>query len=428
MLTKLKKAFPNVPDTILWKTDLLFRGVRYSPELTEAVAEGAAENFWPYTKRDDASQLLQIPVPYLFRFESGSVARVRVDDTSDLAIARNGSGDGFWLCDEEGPLCSIGFTQAHRWRAFRTSDGLTSYEAGVEQLGDMLVVNMTPGCEYHRAKDDAGESMKCSFCAYGRFGPRSTALGQIPGQAAPDPNALRRLREVLAAAAGSGEVRHVYITGGSMLSPEQEAERFVPVVESCRRAVGDKLTVTCGSGAVDRAGSQRFRDAGADSCCYNLETWDAATFRATLPGKSASMGRERWIEGLLGAVEVFGWGRVASAFVAGIEMLPPGPGMTVAEMRASIREGAAFFMDRGVMPLYSPLWPVTGTAYRLDQGLQPEVYLQVELDLYRLRVERRFPVPSWLICPGCSYMLLEVDFDQACGGDTLGTRAALARD
>ena len=68
----------------------------------------------------------------------------------------------------------------HGWHSFRTSDGMTSHEAGVEQLGDMLVVNMMPGCEYHSAKDEWGRSMKCSFCAYGRFGPRSAALGQVP--------------------------------------------------------------------------------------------------------------------------------------------------------------------------------------------------------------------------------------------------------
>ena len=108
------------------------------------------------------------------------------------------------------------------------------------------------------------------------------------------------------------------------------------------------------------------------------------------------MGRERWIEGLLGAVEVFGWGRVASAFVAGIEMLPPAPGMEAAEMLDSIVEGAAFLLDHGAVPLYSPLWPVTGTAYRLDQGLQPEVYLQLEMEVFRLRQERQFPVPDSL--------------------------------
>jgi hypothetical protein len=415
MLTSLRQRFPDMPASILWKTDLMFRGVRFTEELAQAVAEGAAENYWPYTKRDAESKLIQIPVPYLFRLESGAVARVRVDDTSDLSVRRRPGSKAFMLYSGDQSICPIEFVEQHSWHSFRTSDGLSHNEAGVEQLGDMLVVNVGPGCEYYRVKDENHDSLRCSFCAYGRFGPRSTALGQVPGRPEPDPAALMRLSEVLAVAAASGQARHVYITGGSMLSPEQEVEKYVPVIETCRRAVGDRLTVTCGSGAVDPGGSRRYKDAGADSCCYNLEVWDAPTFAAALPGKSRHVGRDRWIEGLLGAVEVFGRGRVASAFVAGIELLPPAPGMTPAAMCASIREGAAFLMDHGIMPLYSPLWPVTGTAYRVDQGLQPDLYLELELDVYRLRAERNFPVPGWLICPGCSYMLLEVDFDLAFG-------------
>ena len=415
MISSLRERFPDIPGPVLWKTDLMFRGVRYTPELNEAVNEGAAVNFWPYTRRDADSKLIQIPIPYLFRLGSGSVARVRVDDTSTMSIGRNPSGKGFSLWNENEILCPIDFVQAHSWQHFRTSDGASAQEAGVEQLGDMLVVNVTPGCEYHRLKDNSGDSLKCAFCAYGRFGPRSAALGQIPGCAEADPQTLLRLGEVLAAAADSRQAHHVYITGGSLLGPEIEVERYVPIIETCRKAVGRKLTVTCGSGAVDRAHSQRYKDAGADSCCYNMESWDPATFAAAMPGKSRAVGRERWIDALMGAVEVFGRGRVASAFVAGIEMLPPGPGMSADEMLASVHEGAVFLLDHGVMPLYSPLWPVTGTAYRVDQGLQPELYLQLEMDIYQLRRERHFPVPYWLTCTGCSYMLLEVDFDHEFG-------------
>jgi hypothetical protein len=403
-----------MPETILWKTELLFRGVQFTSALAEAAADGAAPNFWPHTERDENGKLQFTPIPYLFRLSDGSVARVRVEETSSLSVRRNDAG-GFSLWDADACLCPIDFVAAHAWQSFRTSDGKTQFEAGVEQLGDMLVVNIAPGCEYVRAKTPAGQSMRCAFCAYGRFGKRSTALGQVPGRATPDPVALARLGEVLAAAADSGEARHVYLTGGSLLDPVQEAERYLPVVETARRAVGDRLRVTCGSGAVDAADSRRYRDAGADSCCYNLEAWDAATFSAACPGKSAHVGRARWIEALLAAVEVFGRGNVGSAFVAGLELGPPAPGMPADQMRESIAEGAAFLLDRGVMPLYSPLWPVDGTAYRSDQGLSPELYLQVEMEVYRLRAARGFPVPAWLICRGCSYMLLEVDFDHCFG-------------
>ena len=396
----------SLPAPIVWKTELLFRGVKYTSELSEAVAEGAAPGYWPYRKvaSDGSGQF--VPVPYLFKLGQ-AVARVRVHDGGAFEVRRSGSG--FMLWDGDAELCGVEFVRAHSWQSFRTTDGSKYLDAGVEQLGDMLVVNLTPGCEYFMTKSS------CSFCGYGRFSPRTQALGQIPGVIQPALKALDRFREVMAYAADTGEVRHVYIVGGSTLTAEQEVERFLPVIEIARKCVGDKLRVTAGSGAVDRDGSARYRDAGADSCCYNLETWDAATFEAACPGKAKFIGRDRWVRALVDAVDVFGRGNVASAFVAGLELRPPAPVMTEEAMLASIREGADFLLSHGIMPLYSPLWPVEGTTYGAKDGISPEMYLQLESDVYELRRAHNFPVPNWLICPGCSYMLLEVDFDVAFG-------------
>src|ERR1017187_7903989 len=121
----------DIPGAVMWKTELMFRGVRYTPELAAAVSEGAAENYWPYIRRDAASRLLQISIPYLFRLENGSVARVRVDDTSDLAVRRAQRGDGFALYGGDGPHYPIDFVQAPSWHSLRTSDGFSYYEAGV---------------------------------------------------------------------------------------------------------------------------------------------------------------------------------------------------------------------------------------------------------------------------------------------------------
>lgn len=404
----------DLPAPLLWKAQLLFRGVRFTDALAEAAAEGAAPNFWPYRKKDEAGRTQVVPVPYLFELDGGAVARVRVDDRSSLEVTRNASG-AFELRERGDALCDVRFVQRHPWQEHRTSDGLTPFEAGVEQLGDMLVVNVAPACEYFRVGPAPGESSRCSFCAYGRFDRRSLTLGQQPGEVELAPAVLERLAEVLRVAVSSPHARHVYLTGGSMLDPADEARRFIPIIETVRRAVGDKLRVTCGSGAVDLADSRRYRDAGADSVCYNLEVWDAATFEAACPGKAKYVGRGRWLDGLLGAVEVFGRGNVGSAMVAGLELRPPAPGMTVERMIESITEGARFLLDHGVMPLYSPLWPVEGTAYKPQDGITPEQYLRVEHEVYRLRAERNFPVPRWLICEGCSYMLLEVDFDRELG-------------
>lgn len=409
----LREQFPALPDDVLWKTELLFRGVRFTPALAEAAEEGAAPNFWPYRRRDAHGHLESIAVPYLFHLAGGGVARVRVEDGSPYEVRRDRAGYHLWSAGA--PLCDVEFVRRHAWQDFRTPDGLSPIEAGVEQLGDMVVVNVSPGCEYFRATSASGASLRCSYCGYGRFDARSKRLGQHAGQVELPPETIARLTDVLKVVCDETEVHHAYLTGGSLLDPLDEARRYAPIVETVRRAVGDRMRVTIGSGALDADGSRRMRDAGADSCCYNLEVWDASTFAAACPGKAQYVGRERWLRALTDAVGVFGQGNVATAMVAGLELRAPGPQLTPDAMVASIVEGATWFLDRGIMPVYSPLWPVPGTQYGPQDGISPAQYLEVELAVYRLREARRFPVPHWLMCPGCAYMLLEVDFDRAFG-------------
>lgn len=413
MQLSLREQFPEIPGLVLWKAEMLFTGVRYTESLRDAVAAGATPNFYPYRKRSADGKVEVIPVPYLFNLDNEAVARLRVDDNSRFEVRPEGLSAGLFAGDEH--LCAVDFVRLDDWQSFRTADGLNPFAAGVEQMGDMLVVNVAPGCEYFTASSPGHKSMRCSFCAYGRFDKRSLTLGQAQGVNPLTSETLQRIEQVIRASTASSVARHVYITGGSVLSPADEVERFLPLIEAVRRGCGDKLRVTIGSGAVDPEGSRRYRDAGADSACYNLEVWDPATFEACCPGKAHYVGRQRWLDGLLGAVEAFGRGYVGSAFVAGLELGPPAPGMTTDEMIASIMEGATFMVDHGITPLYSPLWPVDGTGYGARDGLSAELYVRLEYELYKLRAARRFPVPDWLICPLCSYMLLEVDFDRAFG-------------
>ena len=145
----------------------------------------------------------------------------------------------------------------------------------------------------------------------------------------------------------------------------------MPVIKAAREAVGTKAACDCrGSGAVDKDGSLAYQDAGADSCCYNLETWDPATFEAVCPGKAQSCGaRARWLKGLTDAVDSLwlGQGCLGVCCGSGDATARAGHvgGRDVGEYPC---EGAEFLLDRGIMPLYSPLWPVEGTAYAVTDG------------------------------------------------------------
>ena len=101
MNSAFSEMYEVLPKQIVWKAELLFTGVKYNPALTEAVAEGAAVNYWPYRKiaADGTGQM--VPVPYLFKL-GDAVARVRVNDASEYEVRRAGSG--FMLFGNGEPL------------------------------------------------------------------------------------------------------------------------------------------------------------------------------------------------------------------------------------------------------------------------------------------------------------------------------------
>ena len=81
---RLRERFPDLPEIILWKAELMFGGLRFTEALTKAVEEGAAPNFYPYRRKKPSGLAESVPVPYLFDLGGKAVARIRVDDRARL--------------------------------------------------------------------------------------------------------------------------------------------------------------------------------------------------------------------------------------------------------------------------------------------------------------------------------------------------------
>ena len=75
------------------------------------------------------------------------------------------------------------------------------------------------------------------------------------------------------------------------------------------------------------------------------------------PGKNRYVGYHRWIEALETAVRYWGRGNVYSAMVAGIE-LEPEHGLEWEQAASIALEGAEDLCSRGIIPIYSLVWPV----------------------------------------------------------------------
>ena len=150
---------------------------------------------------------------------------------------------------------------------------------------------------------------------------------------------------------------------------------------------------------------------GVRGACFNLEVWDEVQFKRVCPGKAEYVGRERWIQALEDAVDVFGKGNVMTAFVGGAELDGEGAFANPQEALESNLEGAHFLLSKGIQPIYSLHWKMTGK----NRGIEPiyslDLFLSLNEGLAKLRKQYQHPINPEFFCQRCAYMQLEPDYD-----------------
>ena len=399
------------------KIDVLFDGIRYSNALG-AAAEHSLPNFYPYRfKADehDPTGTGKASIPYLMSTPDQTMMRVLGNGDSVWVVDGNRQ-DGYRLLNDAHPGAAIDveFEPMHDWMRAMTSDGFPIARAGVSTHGDMMVLNVTPGCEYFLNKVD-GLSMRCTFCSYGAPDKRTAHLGQVAGQVEIPELTLVRMREAMQAITSETEIRHIYLVGGSLTDPAEEGRRFLQLARVVQEANPDKIPVTLGSGALPDKTLQQFYDEGlVDAICFNLEVWSEPLFAEVCPGKNHYVGYEGWIASLERAVELWGRGRVYSAMVAGIE-LEPEHGLEWQEAAQIVTQGVDDLCGRGIIPIYSLYYPVGGKD-RSDYQSRLRNYFE-HLSVHYQGVRRELGLEVWegFMCHRCAYMQLECDLDRQGG-------------
>ena len=405
------------------KIDLMFEGVRYSDALG-AAAENAFPNFYPYrfspgepnpTGRD------KVPIPYLMTMADGTLVRIKGAGVSSWTVAGDESS-GYRLVNDDGRELAIAFEPLPGWMRRQTSDGFPMAQAGVSLHGDMAVINVAPGCEYFLERKPDGESMRCSFCAYGAPNERVRHFEQQIGEAALSPRAVERMQETLSAALAETPIRHIYLVGGSMTDWRAEGERYLQLADAVQSANRHRIPVSCGSGALPKEQLARLHESGlVDHVCLNLEVWSESLFAKICPGKQRFVGYRRWIESLERAAELWGQGRVYSAMVAGIE-LEPEHGMDWEEAADLAVEGADELCARGVLPIYSLYWPTGGRDHPDYFSRLRHFFERLNLGYKAIRDARGLEFADSFMCHRCAYMQLECDIDRALAGSEEATK------
>lgn len=395
------------------KVEVMCEGIRYTPALGAATAH-SMPNFYPYRFKPgehDPTGRGIATIPYLINTADGTEIRILGDGDSPWHI-EGSLEQGYRLVDDRSQRSvPVAFEPLYPWLTEKTSDGLPYAQAGVQVHGDMLVINVAPGCEYFLHKHE-GQSMRCAFCAYGAPDERTKHLGQLAGQVEIPPPTLDRMREAMDAVIRQTEIRHVYLVGGSLTDARKEGDRFLQLARFVKQANTRRIPVALGSGAIpdDQIAQFKAEDL-VDHVCFNLEMWSEPLFNKICPGKARYVGYARWIEALETAVRHFGRGHVYSAMVAGIE-LEPEHGLEWDQAAKIALEGAEDLCRRGVIPIYSLVWP-SGGRQRPDYHSRIRSYFETLTTGYaEIRRRHGLAISEGFMCHRCAYMQLECDLER----------------
>ena len=402
-----------LPETAFIKVDVMFDGVRYTPALGAAAA-ASAPNFYPYRfapGEPDPTGTGKAAIPYLFTLEDGTLIRIKGNFTSPWHFEEDGEG-GHHLCRDGKPERKISFVPRPKWLDLHAKDGTSLARTGAEALGDMLVINVAPGCQYFTQKEH-GETLRCSFCGYGRPDERMVTLGQKIDRLALESYTLPRMQETIAAALATEKIRHVYLVGGSLTDWREEGQRFLGIARAARAVVGHRAHLSLGSGAIPSDLLKVFKDEDlVDGACFNLEVWGEALFKSVCPGKEKFVGYQRWLASLYEAARLFGKGNVYTALVCGVELEPEHGGLSIDEGIANAMTGARELISHGVIPLWSMYWPIWGMTHPERLPALRAYYEQLNAAYAELRKELCVKISEQFQCRGCAYMQLEVDLDR----------------
>lgn len=298
----------------------------------------------------------ELLLPFAFTTPQGLRFEFHWNRTSPYAlVCENGI---YFLSYKGETLYPVRFQKRPRYYDKSGADGIP-YRF-IAQYGDDggLLVTYNNNCALH-AKND-----QCRFCNINTVR-REYAEAEKYIRRTPD-----MVAEAVAAAYEEGACR-TSLTGG-FLPERSELGHYAAVAEAVGRRIGNKPfhgRAIIGA-PVDLGILDSYKDAGYELVSINIEFWDRNIFKALCPGKYKYCGGwAHWVEALEYAVNIFGFGRVASNLVAGIEP------------RESTLEGVRYLASKGIICLAGAWKSSRGSAFEGHRTPEPAWHYDLALQV-----------------------------------------------
>lgn len=335
------------------KNAAMVEGIAVNPKIFKQLDLGGRYQEQVHTLFEmDHEQHVNVAFPCGFRTPNGLHVGFRWDNRSIYSVTLD---DGVYHLRERGErLFAIEFDRRPDYYQLKTSDGTLMKTVAAYGREGALNVAYSNEC----ALKDKGED--CLFC---NANATKDAYGEHENIFWKNP---RQIGEAVAAAYREG-ARHVNITGG-FIPERREVDYYLDVAEAIQEQTGlEDFNGTAVIGAPrDLKVIDKYKEAGYRTIAINIECFDRNYFNTICAGKVSHCGPwEHWIAAIEYAASVFGFGRVRSGIVAGIEP------------KEKSLEGVEYFASKGVITLTGAWCANPGSALEGHRTPVPEWHLDM---------------------------------------------------
>lgn len=389
------KTYPDIPSTILLKTEVLRLGVKLSPAAQQTIQnlDIASNEYDIFGQIISGEPTARQKVPsYCYIVKDNSYFRWRTNVASPYLV--DVVENKLFIYDERlgsNHIEEVKFVDGLKTLSKKLDDGTPYGRVATQRGKDALHLFPIYYCEFWK------DGTQCLFCDSVTNMDIEANRGVVRKHVTPEAMA----RVVREAFNNEPNLRHLSITGGTILDTEKEMDFYCSYLNAINEVfIGASYPSWFQIVPKETKHVQRLHDTGIGCIQFNFEVWDERLFNIICPGKAKYIGRDEYIKRATKAVDIFGRGNILMNFVTGVEMSQPWGFKDPVLAVKSTLDGFEFLMSQDVLPRMD-MWCVMRNSSLRNQNPAPlEYYINLEKGYSELLDKYNFS-PFW---PGnCRY-------------------------
>jgi len=373
-------------EELIIKSEVIIDGVNVNPSIFKNLDLGGKYQEQIHSLFEmDHEQHVGVNFPCGFTSPSGLNYNFCWDTKSKYSIEYY--NEKFYLTEAGKEIFPIEFYHRPTYYDFYTSDGTEMSHVGTYGKGGIVGIAYSNECSLKE------KGLDCLFC---NANATKDAYAEEENINWKNP---RQIGETVASAFKHDKATHVNVTGG-FIPERREVDYYIDVAEEIKENTGlDDFNGTAVIGApIDLDVIIKYKEAGYRTLAVQIEIWDKNIFKTICPGKEKECGGyDHWVKTLEYAVKVFGYGRVRTGFVTGIEP------------KASTLEGVEYFASKGIISLTNAWNPNPGSKLEGHRTPEPSWHLDMAIKSYAILKKAGFTFEQYCdVSPSYDFLVHDI--------------------